>query len=402
MTNQFWKSGLWFIAVLCVAMILISYYASVKIDEINEKIALINATEQATKKSVDLLYANVTLRPDNAYSYYVKARKAMMGVANDKGDKLKAYAPALRLIRQGFRFRYEKPQNAPEPDSLRSFMLTAAQVFQRESKAELVKKDWAAAANSAVDSIRLGEDLTHGNWVDVLTGGACEDLALKNLQKTVNHVDRNTALMLAKRLEKITSQQVRFADIIQAEKRQGLHYYDEFAKSSDWRKQYPTKKSLKEMRKDYVNAMNSFIANAKLPYPQRDTVINIPDDPINREMLGVWDNPKFKELGTVQGLPLTILHTRNALFLLEFALRAYQLQHGNYPQKLSELVPGYLQKIPNDPFATYSSLKYKCDKTAYILYSIGPDGKDDGGKEIKGDRIFVGKQGDILASSTDY
>jgi hypothetical protein len=208
--------------------------------------------------------------------------------------------------------------------------------------------------------------------------------------------------MLTKRLEKITSQQVRFADIIQAEKRQGLHYYDEFATSSDWRKQYPTKKSLNEMQKDYVNAMNSFIANAKLPYPQRDTVIKIPDDPINRQILGVWNNSKFKELGTVQGLPLTILHTRNALFLLEFALCTYYLQHGNYPQKLSELVPGYLQKIPNDPFATHSPLKYKCDKTAYILYSIGPDGKNDGGKEIKGGRIFVGKKGDILAGSSDY
>jgi len=401
MTNQFWKSGLWCVAILCTAMILLSYYVSVQIDEINEKIALVNAVEQSTQKYVDNLYSNVTLRPDNAYSYYVKARKAMT-VANDNEDELKAYAPALHLIRQGFRFRYEKPQNAPEPDSLRSFMLTAAQIFQRESKAEAAKKNWAAAANTAVDSIRLGEDLTHGNWVDGMTGGACENLALKSLQKTVNHVDRNTARMLAKRLEKIVSQQVRFAGIIQAEKRQGLHYYDEFATSHDWRKQYPTKKSLKEMRKDYVATMNSWITDAKLPYLQRKTSFHIPDDPINREILGVWNNPNTKSLGVVQGLTLTILHTRNALFLLEFALRAYQLQHGNYPQKLSELVPGYLQKIPNDPFATNSPLKYKRDKTMYILYSIGPDGKDDGGKDIKGDRIFVGKKGDILAASSDY
>jgi hypothetical protein len=61
-----------------------------------------------------------------------------------------------------------------------------------------------------------------------------------------------------------------------------------------------------------------------------------------------------------------------------------------------------LQKIPNDPFATHSPLKYKRNKTAYILYSIGPDGKDDGGKEIKGNRIFAGKKGDVLASSSDY
>jgi hypothetical protein len=378
-------------------MILLSYYVSVKIDEINTD----NALPLIAQNYVDNLYANVTLRPDNSYSYYVKARKSM-SAANNNENKLKACTPALQLIRQGFQFRYEKPQNAPEMDFLNSYMLTAAQLFRQESQAEAGKKDWAAAANSAVDSVRLGEDISHGNWVDMLTGGTCEGLVLKSLQKTVNHIDQNTARILAKRLEKIIAQQARFADIIQAEKRQGLHYYDEFAKSPDWRKQYPTKKSLKEMRKDYVGAIDGFIANAKLPYPHRKTSIHVPDDPINREILGVWDDSKFKELGTVQGLPLTILHTRNALFLLEFALRAYRLQHGNYPQTLSKLVPGYLQKIPDDPFAAHSPLKYKRNETAYILYSIGPDGKDDGGKEIKGNRIFVGKKGDILASSSDY
>jgi hypothetical protein len=399
--KQFWKSGLGFIAVLCVAMILISYYVSAKIDETNQKIASGNAFEYSPQKYVDNLYANVTLRPDNAYSYYVKARRVMTEVNNDE-DKLKAYAPALQLIRKGFQFRYIKPQNAPEIDFLNSFLLTAAQMFQRESKAELAKRNWAAAASSAVDGIRLGEDLTHGTWVDVLTGNTCEALVRKSLQKTVNHVVLKTAQKLTKRFENIISQQARFEDVIQAEKRKGLHYYDEFAKSSDWRKQYPTTKNLKEMRKEYIATMDNWIADAKLPFPQRKTSIHIPDDPINRKILGVWDNPKFKELGTVQGLPLTILHTRNALFLLEFALRAYRLQHGNYPQTLSELVPGYLQKIPNDPFATHSPLKYKRNKTAYILYSIGPDGKDDGGKEIKGNRIFAGKKGDVLASSSDY
>ena len=379
-------------------MILISYYTSAQIDETNQKIALGNAVEYSPQKYVDNLYANVTLRPDSAYSYYVKARKAMSEVSNDE-DKLKAYAPALQLIRQGFQFRYTKPQNAPEIDFLNSFLLTAAQMFQRESKAQLAKRNWAAAANSAVDGIRLGEDLTHGTWVDVLTGNTCEALVLKSLQKTVNHVDLKTARKLTKRFEKIISQQARFADIIQAEKRKGLHYYDEFAKSSDWRKQYPTKMSLQEMRKNYMNAMNSFIANSRLPYPQRKTSINIPDDPINQEMLGFWDNQKFKKLGTVQGLPLTILHTRNSLFLVEFALRAYYLQHGNYPKTLQELVPAYLQKIPNDPFAAHSLLKYKSNKETYTLYSIGPDGKDDDGKEINGDRIFVGKYGDVLASN---
>jgi len=65
------------------------------------------------------------------------------------------------------------------------------------------------------------------------------------------------------------------------------------------------------------------------------------------------------------------------------ALHAYQLDHGSYPATLTALVPGYLNSIPDDPFALNGPLRYRLKGQQYVLYSIGPDGKDDGGVPSK-------------------
>jgi hypothetical protein len=38
--------------------------------------------------------------------------------------------------------------------------------------------------------------------------------------------------------------------------------------------------------------------------------------------------------------------------------------------------------LPKDPFSADSPFSYRRTKSKYILYSIGPDGKDDGGRYI--------------------
>ncbi len=76
----------------------------------------------------------------------------------------------------------------------------------------------------------------------------------------------------------------------------------------------------------------------------------------------------------------TVCDTENALLLTSYALQAYHAEHGHYPDKLSELAPDYLPAIPDDPFAANKPVCYKRTGAKFLLYSIGPDGSDDGGK----------------------
>lgn len=65
--------------------------------------------------------------------------------------------------------------------------------------------------------------------------------------------------------------------------------------------------------------------------------------------------------------------------LTMFALEAFHRQHGRYPDSLSELVPQYLPRMPLD-YADRQPLRYRRTGEDYLLYSIGADGRDDGGK----------------------
>lgn len=71
-----------------------------------------------------------------------------------------------------------------------------------------------------------------------------------------------------------------------------------------------------------------------------------------------------------------------ALRTLAIALAAYRVDHGRYPTKLAALVPTYLAKVPRDLFSG-RPLKYRRRKDGgVLLYSVGPDDKDEGGNPI--------------------
>jgi len=63
------------------------------------------------------------------------------------------------------------------------------------------------------------------------------------------------------------------------------------------------------------------------------------------------------------------------------AIRLYEIDHGNRPADLSELVPDYLPAVPEDPFADDGRMISYLPVAEYPrLYSVGQDGRDDGGK----------------------
>ena len=65
--------------------------------------------------------------------------------------------------------------------------------------------------------------------------------------------------------------------------------------------------------------------------------------------------------------------------VVAFALARYQRDNGKYPETLDALVPNYLREVPWDVF-TGDPLIYKPTANGYLLYSVGPNGRDDGGR----------------------
>ena len=68
---------------------------------------------------------------------------------------------------------------------------------------------------------------------------------------------------------------------------------------------------------------------------------------------------------------------------IALAIRLYEIDHGQRPPTLAELVPAYLRTVPLDPFvADGRTVSYLPDAPMPILYCVGLDGVDDGGENV--------------------
>lgn len=83
----------------------------------------------------------------------------------------------------------------------------------------------------------------------------------------------------------------------------------------------------------------------------------------------------------------------NRLRKTYLAIRWYESQFGELPAQLQDLVPEFLASVPVDPFLN-QPLVYRREDGGFVLYGVGIDGVDDGGK--------FGNVADLYGSGGDY
>jgi hypothetical protein len=71
--------------------------------------------------------------------------------------------------------------------------------------------------------------------------------------------------------------------------------------------------------------------------------------------------------------------TRRQMTLTAIALKRFEMRYSHLPADLKELVPEFLAELPRD-YMTDQPLRYRLKaEREFILYSVGDDGRDDGG-----------------------
>jgi len=61
------------------------------------------------------------------------------------------------------------------------------------------------------------------------------------------------------------------------------------------------------------------------------------------------------------------------------ALERYRLAHGEFPESLDALAPQFIAQVPHDIFGGQPLHYRRTDDGQFVLYSVGPNEKDDGG-----------------------
>ena len=95
---------------------------------------------------------------------------------------------------------------------------------------------------------------------------------------------------------------------------------------------------------------------------------------------------------------VTEIDVRNSAHLhtaiVALAVERYRLAEGKLPNTLDDLVPGFLEETPIDPFDG-KPLRYKRLEKGHLIYSIGADGEDNGGETEPPDHRGPPKNWDI-------
>jgi hypothetical protein len=80
-----------------------------------------------------------------------------------------------------------------------------------------------------------------------------------------------------------------------------------------------------------------------------------------------------------------VAETGRQITITAIALKRWQLKHGSYPADLASLVPEFLAAVPLDP-VNGQPLRYHLNADGtFTLYSIGENGRDDGGNPALAD-----------------
>ncbi|MCW3100051.1 MAG: hypothetical protein JWL77_5669 [Chthonomonadaceae bacterium] len=368
-------------------------------------IALLGVRWYTTHQDPTVTIPNPVLPTPNAFDFYVKAGNAITD--DRKLHDAASSAPTVRYTRaqketlvrenagvidtlhQSFAYRYQNPAErslfAEMPYYAKFRELGRLLALQGSLRAE--EGDWDGATESYLDAMQMGEEIPHGSpLIGALVGIGCQSMGRRPMWKAVDHLDARQSRVAIDRLTADIDRHLSVADSMQEEKWLGQAEMMQMCHS-------PSMTSManlvfffyskKRVMHDYTVYMDRNIQQARQPYSLHPPPPREPTDPINVIILPVFSY-------TYTRMQDTNSETQNGLLLITLALRAFRLEHGHYPNTLTELAPGYLKRLPDDPFAAQGTFHYRLKGQSYVLYSVGPDGEDNGGTPIYDAKKQVG------------
>jgi hypothetical protein len=296
----------------------------------------------------------------NGYDDFLKAAALLAGDVgnastldhNGLGALVSSNSESLGLLRLGLTRQCALPAGVAMTNSsglLGSLaaMKQLAQLLAAEGRLREMDNRLADAAHSYLDTIRFGNEMSRGGFIiNRLVGLACEAIGDTPLSKLVPKLNGEEARPVIAELEKIDLARVTWEEVRRNE--------DRFSRY--------------QLRTGF--------------------------NPIAWAMTR-WQRWRSLQRAAVKHKRI-IAHER--LLAAELAVRCYQSEQGHPPVRLGQLVPKYLQRLPPDPFSA-GPMIYRPHGTNWLLYSIGEDGVDDGGKPVGRSASGAVARGDIFYDS---
>ncbi len=317
-------------------------------------------------------------------------------------------APAIAALREAFKLpiRPAVPAGLTDMDSDLAKVRGAARLFRLQAMVHERRGEYGDAMRANLDALQIGVALQNrAPLLTSLVGIACEAIGRRPMWGLAEKLSADEAREAVRRLEATVPERAPLAEVFEQEKwcmarAMTAEFRTHSLPQTAWRLapscglggdaptdstgarigigavSLLTPKSV--ILRNFMGYMDAAAATARLPYNPGRTGPAEPRDLVNRILIPVYGGVghKWRETSAQDGL-----------LIVHLALRAYRAEHdGRWPGSLEELVrAGYLSRVPADPFAPAFDVPLRyAPRTdgAPLLYSIGPDGKDDGGTPL--------------------
>ncbi len=130
----------------------------------------------------------------------------------------------------------------------------------------------------------------------------------------------------------------------------------------------------------HLDLMDGYMKSTQLPLHERQQAVDAVEAKLQSiskvHVLLHMIMPALSRITTIE--MRAIAHLRAADIAL--AVQRYRLAADELPDELADLVPAYLETVPKDPFDG-NDLRYRKLEPGFVVYSVGEDLSDDGGKE---------------------
>lgn len=313
---------------------------------------------------------------------------------------LKANARTFVLLNQGLTTLSMAPDTTSVMNRDWSELRQLARDIGARSRTFQMAHQPMRATMSSLDGMQMAQDTTRGGALLArLVGMAISRSPRDDFDRTINQLNASEAKTATKRLDSMLSHQFPLKDALKVEKHDSLLLLKQMLDSPDWRGGWQSR----------FNNGNSFFDEGFHEKVERQTIskttvwnnvnralddrIQNADAPYSK----IRNIPKPSDLDVFSSdfylAPNIFLRnearnaTSNNMLLLRLALRAYIAEHKTAPPTLAALSPGLLKSIPTDIYNDGKPLFYKPNGATYKLWSVGPDGVNDGGVP------FTDKQG---------
>lgn len=329
-------------------------------------------------------------------------------------------APALALARRALQLPIDTPIDDAGNFGPNGSFRELARQFIQESAVREADGDFAGALDSRFDCIEMGAAVSRGPITSLLVGSAIESVGHRDLAPIAAKLDRPQSRAAAARLQRIAARRPTFAEVLRIESQMNLRLALPMLPNAEARAKMLTPEALKEakaegasdkevreflaltpetLRANNARLYNTLIGAAGISY-RLAPMVPLPRDLDNLtgNIAPIIQNPQNRfafERSVAQ----------NRLLQSALQLRAVKLETGTYPENFS---------APRDPFADEKPLVYRRVGENYLLYSVGPDARDNGGKPLQSQRrrfdpesglfrvsplrgVMIDSRGDLLA-----